>query len=150
MLVCVANARPPARWQASTYGPPYGRKPPTVPTVHPTAALKTVGATPGLNRTLSAVIIVFKIIELAIITRVTVISGFGGWDVSTGEGHRCGVRAHRTFSDIFAVCCGVHRNEISKIEFASNFFKKTTYIHFPDNSHCSKFKADSNTSPYAF
>ncbi len=32
-------------WQASSYGPPYGRRPPTVPTVNPTATLKTVGAT---------------------------------------------------------------------------------------------------------
>ncbi len=29
------------------------------------------------------------------------------WDVLTGEGCRCGVHAHRTFSDTFAVCSGV-------------------------------------------
>ncbi len=42
MLVHVANG-----WQASSYGPPYGQRPPTVPTVNPTATLKTVGAIPG-------------------------------------------------------------------------------------------------------
>ena len=42
VLVHVANG-----WQASSYGPPYGQRPPTVPTVNPTATLKTVGATPA-------------------------------------------------------------------------------------------------------
>ncbi len=32
-----------------SYGPPYGRKPPTVPTANPTAARKTVGANPALE-----------------------------------------------------------------------------------------------------
>ncbi len=41
LLVHVADV-----WQAPPYGPPYGGKPPTVPTVNPTATLKTVGAIP--------------------------------------------------------------------------------------------------------
>jgi hypothetical protein len=45
VLVHVANG-----WQASSYGPPYGQRPPTVPTVNPTATLKTVGVTPACRR----------------------------------------------------------------------------------------------------